>query len=136
MYCRNCGAPLADNAVVCARCGATVTPPAPPPGAQQPYQNQQPPYQNPYYQNAYGQQPYQPPYQQQEDRPSAGFNALAFFLSHRRPDPLPCLEESKTALCARHWEMGADWFCCQYCAHDYRDRTFRFVLQRGRALLL
>ena len=30
MYCRNCGAPLADNAVVCARCGATVTPPAPP----------------------------------------------------------------------------------------------------------
>jgi len=79
MYCRNCGAPLADNAVVCARCGATVTPPAPPPGAQQPYQNQQPPYQNPYYQNAYGQQPYQPPYQQQEDRPSAGFNALAFF---------------------------------------------------------
>lgn len=58
MYCRNCGAPLADNAVVCARCGATVTPPAPPPGAQQPYQ---------------------PPYQQQEDRPSAGFNALAFF---------------------------------------------------------
>ena len=63
MYCRNCGAPLADNAVVCARCGATVTPPAPPPGAQQPYQNQQPPYQNPYYQNAYGQQPYQPPYQ-------------------------------------------------------------------------
>lgn len=33
----------------------------------------------PVYQNAYGQQPYQPPYQQQEDRPSAGFNALAFF---------------------------------------------------------
>lgn len=39
MYCRNCGAPLADNAVVCARCGATVTPPAPPPGTQQPYQS-------------------------------------------------------------------------------------------------
>ena len=54
MYCRNCGAPLADNAVVCARCGATVTPPAPPPGTQQPYP-------------------------QQEDRPSAGFHVLAFF---------------------------------------------------------
>lgn len=57
MYCRNCGAPLADNAVVCARCGATVTPPAPPPGTQQPYQSQQQPYHPPYYQYPYGQQP-------------------------------------------------------------------------------
>lgn len=75
MYCRNCGAPLADNAVVCARCGATVTPPAPPPGTQQPYQSQQQPYHPPYYQYPYGQQPYP----QQEDRPSAGFHVLAFF---------------------------------------------------------
>ena len=75
MYCRNCGAPLADNAVVCARCGATVTSPAPPPGTQQPYQSQQQPYHPPYYQYPYGQQPYP----QQEDRPSAGFHVLAFF---------------------------------------------------------
>lgn len=76
MYCRNCGAPLADNAVVCSRCGVTVTPPAPPSGAQPPYQNQQFPYQNQHYNYGYGQQPYD---QQQEDRPSAGYNALAFF---------------------------------------------------------
>lgn len=75
MYCRNCGAPLADNAVVCARCGATVTPPAPPLAHSSPIKTSS----LPTYQNAYGQQPYQPPYQQQEDRPSAGFNALAFF---------------------------------------------------------
>ncbi len=76
MYCRNCGAPLADNAVVCSRCGVTVTPPAPPAGAQPPYQNQQPPYQNQYDNYGYGQQPYD---QQQQDRPSAGYNVLSFF---------------------------------------------------------
>lgn len=77
MYCRYCGTALEDNAVVCSKCGATVTPPAAPYGAQQPQPNPQQPYQNPYYNNSYGQQPY--PQQQQEDRPSAGFNVLSFF---------------------------------------------------------
>lgn len=71
MYCRNCGTALEDNAVICTKCGVAVTPPAPPPySAQQPYQN-------PYYNN-YNQQPYRQP-NQEEDRPSTGFNALAFF---------------------------------------------------------
>lgn len=78
MYCRNCGAPLADNAVVCARCGATVTPPAPPPGAQQPYQNQQPPYQNPYYQNAYGQQPFSRPINSRRTAPAQALTRSRF----------------------------------------------------------
>lgn len=72
MYCRNCGSALAENAVVCSNCGTPVTPP---PG-NQPYQGQ--PYQQGFH-NMSGQQPYYHPYSQQEDRPSAGFNALAFF---------------------------------------------------------
>lgn len=122
MYCRNCGAPLADNAVVCARCGATVTSPAPPPGTQQPYQSQQQPYHPPYYQYPYGQQPYP----QQEDRPSAGFHVLAFFFPI--VGPLPCLEGSEAALCACHRQMGADWLYCQYDTHNYWHRIFPFAL--------
>lgn len=124
MYCRNCGAPLADNAVVCARCGATVTPPAPPPGTQQPYQSQQQPYHPPYYQYPYGQQPYP----QQEDRPSAGFHVLAFFFPIVGLILYLVWKDQKAALCACHRQMGADWLYCQYDTHNYWHRIFPFAL--------
>ncbi len=72
MYCRNCGAALVEDAVVCSQCG---TPVAPPPGAQAHRERPS----DPGFYNASRQQPYYNPYPQQEDRPSAGFNALAFF---------------------------------------------------------
>ncbi len=78
MNCKNCGAPMADDATLCPSCGAPVyaqpapaAPQVPPVQAQQPYQQpmyqqpyQQPMYQQPYQQPAYGQPMYQQPYQQ------------------------------------------------------------------------
>lgn len=68
MFCRNCGIPLAGDAVACPKCGVTVTPLS---SARPPVQNVQPPYPNPYGHNAFGRQ-------QPEDRSGVGFNLLSF----------------------------------------------------------
>ncbi len=72
MFCSNCGTQNADNAVVCASCGAPLA------AAQPQYQQPQPQYQQPQYQQPQYQQP-QPQYQQPLYQPAAPAMPMNWF---------------------------------------------------------
>lgn len=60
--------------------------------------------------------------------PQRRLSCARLLLPHCWPDPLPCLEGSEAALCACHRQMGADWLYCQYDTHNYWHRIFPFAL--------
>lgn len=103
MNCKNCGAPMADDATLCPSCGAPVyAQPAPaatevpPVQAQQPYQQpmyQQPAYQQPAYQQPMYQQPYQQPVYQQPAYQQPAYQQPAY----AQPAPVAAAPEGAAA---------------------------------------